>query len=183
MRDDEGYDEDDYVNDRLDPEAQLLCSMIWHKGTSPALSYVVEHLSEDDFFNPMYGWIFTIIAQAVGEGMPHDATAINVRLAAEGQKADGYRRVLLAIVGLMAPSDNLIYYADQVISTWYRRQYAQMATALVHISKEAPEGELFDRMVKHGRQQREAKNRRETFLQCAQRHLVAVTSEGKKNDE
>lgn len=173
------YAGDELIDDRLDPEAQLLCSMVWHPQGVPALNYVAKNLSSADFYNPMYGHIFSVISEAVIDGMPHDPSAISVRLAAAGGAAESYQRVLLAILGLGTTTTHLIYYADQLVSTWYRRQFSDMAQMLVQIAEEAPEAELFDRMVEQGRQQRAARERRETFLERARQYTSTSESENK----
>jgi replicative DNA helicase len=159
---------DNLIDDRLDPEAQLLCALLWSPKGSADVAFVVEHLRETDFYNRMYAHIFACIAAAVRDDSPHDASSINVRLAAEGGEiVPQYQRLLISLVGLGSPAGNLIYYGDQLLSTWYRRQFSDMTQSLAQIAEIAPEHELFTRMVEHGIAQRKAMYRRKEFLNKA----------------
>lgn len=163
-----GHDEDvldSLIDDRLDPEAQLLCALLWSPKGAPEVEFVTSNLEESDFYNRMYSHIFATIADAVRNGAPHDASSINVRLVAEGGEiVPQYQRLLISLVGLGSPAGNLIYYGDQILSTWYRRQFSDMTRSLAHIAELAPEQELFTRMVEHGIAQRKAMRRRAEFL-------------------
>lgn len=169
---------DSLIDDRLDPEAQLLCALLWSPKGSADVEFVTEHLQETDFYNRMYSHIFATIADAVRNGTPHDASSINVRLAAEGgDVVPQYQRLLISLVGLGSPAGNLIYYGDQLLSTWYRRQFSDMTRSLAYIAEVAPEQELFTRMVDHGIAQRKAMRRRTEFLDKAEQARKAHENE------
>ncbi|MCX7491944.1 hypothetical protein OS127_05305 [Corynebacterium sp. P6129] len=156
------------IDDDLDPEAQLLCALLWGDGADdPAVRYVCGELSSADFNDPVYGHIFDLIAEQVTAGRPCDPTSINSRIVARGRgsvPADALRRVLLALSGLNALPVRTVYYADQLLGTWYRRQYVRMAETIRAIGLRADETELFPRLVEHGRRQRRAAERLAGFL-------------------
>lgn len=77
-------DSNPIIDDRLNPEAQLLCALLWADQGAPAVAFISQEMRSSDFYDPTYGTIFTMICDAIREGMPHDATAINVRMAAKG---------------------------------------------------------------------------------------------------
>lgn len=154
---------------RLDPEALLLCSLMWVED-APAgdIATILTYLHPNDFRRPTHGRVFALMQQQAKEGKLITAAALAGRIDAHRDNhgwPDGHHGPLLvALSGLRALPAQATFYADQVLAESYRRQYATMATELTQVAKEAPEGDLFSILVDHGTAQRAAWQRRQGFM-------------------
>ena len=73
---------------RTDAEALCLCSLLW---SSPAVARtIVGALTGSDFERPVYGELFTVIAEQVQTNTPHDPASIAAALTQAGKSA-GHR--------------------------------------------------------------------------------------------
>lgn len=152
----------------LDPEAMLLAALMWAGENNTGADRTCTILTAGDFYNTSYGSIFTAIASRRAQGQSTDPASIQGALHALGSAApmpiSAARTTLLALATLGALPANIMSYADQVLGTSYRRQFHQMALTLAHAAEAAPEEELMDIMVAHGRAQRAAWARRTSFI-------------------
>lgn len=82
---DHGYDT--ALDDpRTDAEALCLCSLLW---SSPAVARtIVAALTGSDFERPVYGELFTVIAEQVQTNTPHDPASIAAALTQAGKAPD-----------------------------------------------------------------------------------------------
>lgn len=153
----------------LDPEALLLCALMWsYRGelTSTEIARITTTLTADDFEDPIHRRLFTVIAQLVDDGTPHDGASVGgalLRSGADGDKDGPLRKRLLGIVTAGADGHTATHYADLVISQAYRRGFHTAGTAILTASQELPEEDLFEHMVQLGRQRRAALHRLNTF--------------------
>lgn len=175
------------IDDRLDPEAQLLCSlMMTGHDARGDVRHVLDWLAATDFYNPVYAHLFTLIVQEADRGRPFDPVSLNSRVVADGEtpnvSATVARTVLVALTTLNAIPSQAIYYADQVLATWYRRQFATMTTELAQLARDAHEADLFPQLVEHGRHQRTAARRRETFLSSLPKEPTDAHDDAGDND-
>jgi len=161
------FDEDSLIPPLLDPEALLLCGLMWAGREHPASDEVCRILQPGDFHDPHYGSLFGLIADRRGAGKPVDAASLGATLSEMGDRAplprDSARRVLIELTMLQVIPEMVTNYADQVLGMSYRRQYQAMAAALTHAGETLPEDALFATLVDHGRAQRAAWERRQAF--------------------
>lgn len=160
--------EDDVpVQPLIESEALLLCGLMWAGTHHPASDEVCRVLQPGDFYDPHYGALFGVIAQRRSAGRPVDAGSLRSALTEMGDRAPlpraSVHRVLLEVAMLRVVPELVTDYADQVLGYSYRRQFQAMAAALTHAGVSLPEGELFAALVEHGRAQRAAWERRQTF--------------------
>ncbi|WP_257160756.1 DnaB-like helicase N-terminal domain-containing protein [Corynebacterium cystitidis] len=62
-----------------DPEIQVLNELLWSPD-EPAVSFVLDTLREDDFYNPLHGQLFTVIKDNHARGHGRDAVSVNTHL-------------------------------------------------------------------------------------------------------
>ena len=152
---------------QLDPEALLLCGLMWAGKQHPPSDEVCRILEPGDFYDPHHGRLFGFLASRRRAHQPVDPASIGSALSELGDSAPlprhTARRLLLELTTLHVVPELVTDYADQVLGMSYRRQFQAMAAALVHASEHLPEGELFPVLVKHGRAQRAAWKRRQAF--------------------
>lgn len=154
---------------RLDPEALLLCSLMWVEGQAGGeIKTILNYLHPKDFRRPAHGRVFELMQQQAAEGKLITAAAIAGRIDAHrdnrGWPGGHHTALLVALSGLRALPSQAAFYADQVLAESYRRQYATMATELAQVAREAPEKDLFSILVHHGTTQRAAWQRRQGFM-------------------
>lgn len=167
-------DAEEYVANyeaRLDPEALLLCSLMWVEGVPDGeIATILTYLHPNDFRRPAHGRVFELMQHQAREGKLVTAAAIAGRIESHRDSRgwpDGHHGPLLvALSGLRALPAQATFYAEQVLAESYRRQYASMVTELSQVAKEAPEGELFSILVCHGTTQRVAWQRRQGFMRA-----------------
>lgn len=151
----------------LDPEALLLCGLMWASAPGGVVDRVCEVLDPEDFYNPHFAIIFALIKQRSTEGKSVDPASLRSALMEQGDRAAlphrTAERLLLDLATLGVTPEQSMPYADQVLGASYRRAYQNMAAALVHAGEAAPESELFAIMLDHGRRQRAAWERRHSF--------------------
>ncbi|RSZ63466.1 GcrE [Corynebacterium hylobatis] len=151
----------------LDPEALLLCGLMWAGNGHQASDRVCAVLAGADFYDPHHGRLFELIATRRAVGQPTDPASLRSALSAQGSAAALPHRtaesVLLDLATLGVRAEQVLSYADQVLGASYRRQFQAMAAALVHAGETAPEHDLFRIMVAHGKAQRAAWQRRQVL--------------------
>ncbi|WP_081821479.1 DnaB-like helicase N-terminal domain-containing protein [Rhodococcus sp. UNC23MFCrub1.1] len=152
------------LDPRTDPESLTLCALLW--STDPAAAVrVTDALVPADFATPAYAELFTVIADLVTSGQPHDPASVAAVLhrAGGGQKDAPLRRALADVVTADAPAVSVAHYADIVLSQSYRRSFHITGQRLIQAAEQGPEDELFDYMVELGTAQRAAWRRLNTF--------------------
>lgn len=166
------------IDPRLDPEAMLLSSLLAietgadGEGLAVAdASYVLDYLHPRDFNQPSYGRIFILMKDQLADGKLITPAAISARIEATAD-TDGWGGTtpqlrLLSLYELGGLPAQITYYADEVLSASYRRQYQAMVTSLQQASQQAGEADLFPLLVDHGTAQRRAWKRRTRFLASA----------------
>ena len=156
---------------RMDPEAKLLCALLWVADPAGAhIAEIVEFLRPVDFRRPAHARLFTLIAEQVTAGEPIDPTIIAGKCDAAGAAGrDGWpsgvtpQAFILDIASLETRPSQASYLAELVIGASYRRQFQSMTTYLTQIGEEADVDDLFGVMVEQGRRQRAARARLDTF--------------------
>ena len=146
---------------RTDAEALCLCSLLW--SPSDAARGVTTALAAGDFYRPLYAELFTVIAEQVATGIPHDPASIAAALTQAGKLA-GYRGEQLARAltqASMAGShpESAGHYALAVVSAAYRRGFHGAAAAMSQAAEQLPQDQLFEHLVSVGREQRTATER------------------------
>ncbi|WP_099299357.1 DnaB-like helicase N-terminal domain-containing protein [Corynebacterium dentalis] len=168
---------------RLDPEALLLCGLMWVDAAPTGdVATVLNYLDATDFRKPAHGEIFKLMRAQMSEGGLITPASLAGRMAANAMNlpSDVYMPLLVAIAGLGALPSQVVHYADQVLAESYRRNFASMATYLTQVAREAPEGDLFSLMVEQGTAQRAAWKRRCGLLTAV--HQPAHNEEGDTNE-
>lgn len=153
----------------IDPEALLLSSLMWVGPTLPRdVKNLLDYLREADFHNPVYGRIFRLIREQAHAGLPMDVASLVSCIDSGGKNEiwpDGSHHIILAnLAGLRTIPEQATWWADRVLAASYRRQFSRMVERLAQISREAPDTELFERLVGEGKAQRQAWERRRNFL-------------------
>lgn len=155
------------VSREFDTEAYLLCALMWAGKDHPPSDRVCGFLQPADFFDPHHGALFGFLASRRSAGHPTDPVSLNSALSALGDEAPLPRHIgrhlLMSLSTLSVPAELVTDYADQVLGESYRRQYQAMAQAVTHAGESAREERLFDILVDHGRAQRAAWERRQSF--------------------
>lgn len=152
-----------------DPEALLLCALMWSAhtgGVSTEDHRVTAILTADDFDGVTYRRMFVVIAGLVAAGEPYDpasVTAAFMRSGSGGAKDAPLRRRLNEVITAGADGFTVTHYADIVLSQAYRRSFRTVAASIVQATEELSEEYLFDHLVDHGRAQRTLWNRLNTF--------------------
>lgn len=162
---DPGTDTSDGLDPRTDPESLTLCALMWSMDTAAAVQ-VIDALVPADFAEPAYAELFTVIADLVTTGQPHDPASVAAVLhrAGGGQRDAPLRRALADVVTADTTGFSAaVHYADIVLSQSYRRSFHIAGQRITQAAEQGPEEELFDYMVQLGRQQRAAWNRLATF--------------------
>ncbi|MBY6687482.1 DNA helicase [Rhodococcus sp. BP-149] len=162
---DPGADPGAGLDPRTDPESLTLCALMWSVDTAAA-ARVTDALVPADFAEPAYAELFTVIADLVTSGRPHDPASVAAVLhrAGGGQKDAPLRRALADVVTAdTTGSSAAVHYADIVLSQSYRRSFHITGQRLMQAAEQGPEDELFDYMVELGTAQRAAWKRLNTF--------------------
>lgn len=158
-------------NPATDPEALLLCALMWSNNTGGVVTEdqrVASILTVDDFDNPAYRRMFTVITDLITAGQPYDpasVTAALMRSGADGAKDSALRRRLNEVITTGADGLAVVHYAGIVLSQSYRRSFHTAGQAIMQGAEELPEEDLFEHMLDYGRRQRAAFNRLNTFRQ------------------
>ena len=153
---------------RTDPEALLLCALMWTTDTVEARR-IVDVLTLRDFDRAVYVELFERIRDLITDDRPHGPASVladMVRGGAGGQQ-DAPLRIALTDV-TMAGADGTsgataTHYADIVLSQSYRRSFHVAGQRLVQSAEQTPEEELFEHMVELGTAQRAFRNRLDAF--------------------
>lgn len=145
---------------RLDIEAQLLCALLWAQPVEA--QRVIVLITAADFDRPIYGALFSQIAELVVAGKPHDSAHVALMLSREGLTAGHQGKLLttaLAEVTTLGVTGGPEHYVDAVITQAYRRGFHVAAQSLVEAAERLPERDLYEHMCAHGRRLREATER------------------------
>lgn len=161
-------DDDEVVDSpQLDPEALLLCGLMWAGKQHAASDEVCRILQPGDFYDPLYGELFGVMVERRGVDKPVDPASLTSALSEMGEdapiKKPVARRLLLELSTLRVVPELVTDYADQLLGMSYRRQFQAMAAALAHAGETLPEDALFETMLDHGRTQRAAWERRQAL--------------------
>lgn len=148
----------------LDPEAQVLCALLWSDPV--AARTVVDQLLADDFDRPVYGELFAVIARLVRAGHPHSSPLVLAQLEQTGRVHGQLSTALLAVTLADARDHEVRHLAYAVIAMSYRRGYNRAAHALAQLAEEAPTEDLFEQMCALGRNRRDAKTRLDTAAEA-----------------
>lgn len=152
-----------------DPEALLLCALMWSyhpNADTSEIARITTTLTAADFEDHTHGRLFTLIADLVADAAPFDVPSVAnalIRSGGAGQKDGPLRKRLLNIGTLGAFAQNATNNADIVLSQSYRRSFHTTGRSIAQAADELPEEDLFDHMLEHGRRQRAAFNRLNTF--------------------
>lgn len=152
-------------NPRYDSEALLLSALLWagERGNHTAANAVAQTLTVEDFYRPMYAKIFRVLCERAQKRKPCDSASVITALTSRGTKDGMLQRdateMMMTLIGLQANDLAVTDYAHQVASKSYRRQFHRMVAHLGQIATEAPEDELFARLVEVGKGQRRAWDR------------------------
>lgn len=165
------------LNPQLDVEALLLSAMLYSRDNQ-ALTSIATHLSGDHFNNPHYGRLFDAISELVEAGKPHDPASVRGALIKRGGEQQTVLETLVMATTLGANDLEVKHYAAEVSSQAYRRSYHALATSIEHAASAAPEAQLFDILVEHGRSQRALWNQHQSF--CADMGAAAGISNSPK---
>ena len=158
------------LNPQLDVEALLLSAMLYSRDKQ-ALCSIATHLSVDHFNNPHYGRLFGTISELVDAGKPHDPASVRGALIKRGGEQQTVLETLVMATTLGANDLEVKHFASEVSSQAYRRSYHALATSIEHAASAAPEAQLFDILVEHGRAQRALWNQHQSF--CAEMGAAA----------
>ena len=155
---------------RIDPEARLLCGLMWTDTATGEIAKVIDFLTEADFAHYAHARLFGLIKAQHTAGEPMEATIVASKADAAGSAGrDGWpggktpQMHILEVASLEALPAQVVYLAELVVGRSYRRQFQDMTTYLTQMGEEAHEDELFDIMTEQGRGQRKAKKRLDTF--------------------
>lgn len=148
---------------RVSVEAQLLCSLLWVGTGSPESRRVVDTLTATDFYRPVHAELFTVIADLVVAGRPHDSAAVFTTLQKEG-RVGGHlgkqlTKALADITTVGVPAGAIEHYLDAVLTQAYRRGFRAAAQSLTEAAETLPEDQLFEHLLTIGRERRAATNR------------------------
>lgn len=152
-----------------DPEALLLCALMWsnHTGGLPSEDQrIAAVLTDRDFEITAYARLFTVLANLITAGEHYDPASVTmalVRSGADGEKDASLRRRLNEVITARADGYKATHYADMVLSQSYRRSFHATGAAITEAATQLPEEDLFEHMVEHGRRQRAAFHRLNTF--------------------
>jgi len=142
---------------RLDPEATLLCAMMFSRDADE-LALVAEHLSAEDFINPRFGELFTALTELIAAGEGHEPTRVLAHLHNVGELAGHKGKLradaLQAISLLDTPALGLQGRALDVLRATYRRAYRAAAQRQLQAADEAATDHLFDIILDAGTQMR-----------------------------
>ena len=166
------------LNPQLDVEALLLSAALYSRDTS-ALSDITAHLSADHFNNPHYGRLFDTISDLVKTGRPHDPASVRGALIKQGGEQHAVLEALVMATTLGANDLEVKHFAAEVSSQAYRRSYHALATSIEHAASAAPEAQLFDILVEHGRAQRALWQQHQHF--CAEMGTTAAENHPKES--
>lgn len=147
-------DDDLAYRPQLDVEAQCLCALMW--AAPDTARVVVDVLTAEDFYRPIYGNLFTVIARLVQQNRPHRSVLVLAELQRSGAVRGNLCRALVAVTTAEAREYELAHYARAVLSRAYRRGYALAAQQLAGYAEQADEDELFELMCQLGRERRTA---------------------------
>jgi len=150
---------------RTDAEALCLCSLLW--SSAAVARTIIGALASSDFESPVYGELFTVIAEQVEAGIPHDPASIAAALTQTGRTVGHHgnqlsRALSDATMAGGAP-EAAGHYAITVVSAAYRRGFHLAAASLTAAAEQLPQDELFEHLLSIGRAQRAATERLHTI--------------------
>lgn len=163
----EREDDDAYYQLMLDPEAMLLCALMWAPTPDEGADRVCGVLDAGDFNNTNYGAIFAAVVAVRSAERRADAASIRSWLLEQGSDSAIDQQIagpmLVTLSTLRTAPGTVVPYADQVLGASYRRFFQRTAAALTHAGETAPEARLFELLLEEGRKQRRAWERRQSL--------------------
>ncbi|MCW4354084.1 replicative DNA helicase [Hoyosella sp. YIM 151337] len=167
-----GSDFTDDDNPDLNPELQLLSALLWAPPRDAATAAGM--LEEADFYRPLHGQMFSIIAGLACAGSDHRAPSVLAHLSAGEQIAGDDRRSLIRLLTRAATGGADPLHLSQLVyviaSEAHRRAYYSAASQLRQAAESAAEAELFPLLLTLGRAHRSHENRMKRIRQWAGRN-------------
>ncbi|OZD70544.1 hypothetical protein CH263_06395 [Rhodococcus sp. 06-1059B-a] len=162
--------EDDNQPDLTDraetaPEALAICALMWSQDPMEN-SRIASFLEAEDFDEPAYRELYTIVHTLIVDELPHDPASVLaelVRAGAGGHRGARIRRALTDVTTANACGASASDYAGMVLSESYRRSFYDAGVAIQQLAEQSPEEYLFEQLVEIGRRQRTATNRLNAF--------------------
>ncbi|MGN1083703.1 MAG: replicative DNA helicase [Lachnospiraceae bacterium] len=98
-----------------------------------AIMTVVEMLSRDDFYNPMYGLLYEIISELFNEGKPADILTVQNRLKEKDAPPEAYElKYFNELIGSVPTSANVRFYAEIVKNEAMKRRTIKVTEAIAN---------------------------------------------------
>ncbi|MBY4212639.1 hypothetical protein HQO27_01620 [Rhodococcus fascians] len=147
------------------PEALAICALIWLQDSDECVR-IAAVLQADDFHDPAYRELYTVVQELIDSSRPHDPAsvlAVLVRAGASGHRGARLRQALTDVTTANACGASATDYAGMVLSESYRRSFFDAGIKIQQLAEEAPEDCLFEQLVEIGRAQRAATNRLNAF--------------------
>jgi replicative DNA helicase len=157
--------EDLTANPETAPEALTICALMWSRLDSEN-HRIASVLIPADFSEPLYRQLYSIVQELILASAPHDPASVLdvlVRSGSAGHKGALLRRALTDVTTANACGASAADYAGMVMSESYRRGFHNAGAAITQMAEEAPEDQLFGRLVEIGRAQRAATDRLNRF--------------------
>lgn len=154
------FAEDLTEDPRLDSEALCLCGLLW--STSAAAGRVVDLLSAGDFTRPTHGELFTLVADQLRQGRPHDPASIAAVITQQGTGAHRGGLLTTALADATAAGaipESAGHHAVNILTAGYRRSFHTAAVSMSQAAEQLLTDELFDHLVDISRAQRTATER------------------------
>ncbi|MDJ0396185.1 DnaB-like helicase N-terminal domain-containing protein [Rhodococcus sp. G-MC3] len=152
-------------NPETAPEALAVCALMWSNDTVENRR-IAAALQANDFLEPAYRQLYGVAQDLILASAPHDPASVLsvlVRSGSSGHKGALLRRALTNVTTANACGASASDYAGMVLSEAYRRSFHDAGLAITQMAEEAPEEQLFERLVEIGRAQRDAMNRIDAF--------------------
>ncbi len=98
-----------------------------------AIMTVSQMLTRDDFYNPMYGLLFEIIAELFNEGKPADILTVQNRLKEKDAPPEAYElKYFNELIGSVPTSANVRFYAEIVKNEAVKRRTIKVTEAIAN---------------------------------------------------
>jgi len=98
-----------------------------------AIMTVVEMLTREDFYNPMYGLLFEIITELFNEGKPADILTVQNRLKEKDAPPEAYElKYFNELIGSVPTSANVRFYAEIVKNEAIKRRTIKVTEAIAN---------------------------------------------------
>lgn len=98
-----------------------------------AIMTVVQMLTREDFYHPMYGLLFEIITELFNEGKPADILTVQNRLKEKDAPPEAYElKFFSELVGSVPTSANVRFYAEIVKNEAVKRKTIKVTEAIAN---------------------------------------------------